>query len=676
MKRLRLVAIALISLVIILGFTPTSLLAQGSSPADLTDGEKAPVVFDGRFLFEVGSIEDFSAERRADYAVKILHEELHATPLDQSIPVTVVAQNRLTTIRINDRHLLTLTEGDFMLGTTSAEQAWRWRDVIDLALAQGQQERSPAYQRQAIAISAGIVAGAIALQILFSGLGRWLRRWQTRQSSPVISQSLSQITTTQRILVQLMLLLMPIAVWITVAYIITDRFPVLRQWRYDWLTSTHDGLKSPLVTLGDRGYSLLDIGILVGLVLALWILVRSLTNLLKSQILSTTGSQRGIQEGVINLSQYIVLGIGLIVILQIWGIDVSSLAILASVLGVGIGFGLQNIANNFVSGLVILLERPIQVGDFIKMGDLVGTVERIGARSTEIRTLDQVSIIIPNADFIDGRVVNWSHGHPVSRLHVPFGVAYGSDMLLVQQTALDAAKRHADVLGYPQPQVWFNSFGDSSLNFELLVWINDPRSQFQLRSDLCYLLETNFRRYNIEVPFPQRDLHLRSPDIEQAVRHWMQQQGAVPDGTIQSIPDNGHEMEPSASQPVSPTPFQASDLEDSPLTRSLAELLTRHSTSIKQRNAPTDCDIDELVTQMRGSHGVAIQERRYRFNTYANCFVGSEAVDWLMHHQKATREEAIRLGQTLVDRGIIHHVLDEHPFADGHLFYRFYADEA
>jgi hypothetical protein len=338
-------------------------------------------------------------------------------------------------------------------------------------------------------------------------------------------------------------------------------------------------------------------------------------------------------------------------------VDVSSLTILASLLGVGIGFGLQNITSNFVSGIIILLERPIKVGDFINVGDLVGTVERIGARSTEIRTPDQVSIIIPNADFVNARVVNWSHGHPVSRLRVPFGVAYGSDVNRVQQVVLQAAKSHADVLGYPKPHVWFSGFGDNSLDFELLVWINDPRSQFQLKSDLYYLLEASLRRHRIEIPFPQRDLHLRSPLMDQALQLWIQQQGGQP------------KLDDATGLP---TDMQTTPHDDLP---PLEEVYINHTTSIKQRSRLTEVDMNALITAMRGEDGVEIGDRRYRLNLYSRCFVGSEAVEWLMKTQKATREEAIRIGQMLIDCGIIHHVVDEHPFLDDYLFYRFYVDE-
>jgi potassium-dependent mechanosensitive channel len=185
---------------------------------------------------------------------------------------------------------------------------------------------------------------------------------------------------------------------------------------------------------------------------------------------------------------------------------------------VGIGFGLQDIAKNFGSGLVLVFERPIQVGDFVEIAEFKGTVERIGARSTEIRTLDHVSIIVPNSRFLENEVINWSHRNPVSRLHIPVGVAYHADPQIVQEALLEAAQNHSDIVDSPAPQVLFQGFGDSALNFELLVWTAVPNRQFLLKSDLNFCIFEAFRRRQIEIPFPQQDLHLRSvqvsPEIE------------------------------------------------------------------------------------------------------------------------------------------------------------------
>jgi small-conductance mechanosensitive channel len=177
---------------------------------------------------------------------------------------------------------------------------------------------------------------------------------------------------------------------------------------------------------------------------------------------------------------------------------------------VGIGFGLQNIANNFVSGLILLFERPIKPNDMVSVGDTDGKVEEIKMRATTVVTRDNVTIIVPNSQFISSEVTNWSHTDPKVRIHVPVGVAYGSDVKLVTDLLLQVAKDHPQVMNEPPPNVWFTGFGDSSLDFELLVWITEPISRQKIRSDLNYAIDAAFRQHDVTIPFPQRDLHLQS----------------------------------------------------------------------------------------------------------------------------------------------------------------------
>ena len=208
--------------------------------------------------------------------------------------------------------------------------------------------------------------------------------------------------------------------------------------------------------------------------------------------------------------KYGFISISSIVLLQVWGFDLSSLTILASAAGVAIGFGLQDIAKNFGSGLVLLFERSIHVGDFIQVNQYLGVVEYVGARSTVIRTLDQISIIVPNSRFLESEVINWSHRSPVSRLHIPVGVSYSSDVQLVKTSLLQSARKCSEVLTSPPPQVLFLGFGDSAINFELLVWIAQPQKQPLIKSELYFAIEASFKNYQIEIPYPQQDLHLRS----------------------------------------------------------------------------------------------------------------------------------------------------------------------
>jgi small-conductance mechanosensitive channel len=305
-----------------------------------------------------------------------------------------------------------------------------------------------------------------------------------------------------------------IFIWVVAALYIANLFPTSRSLSYQIKNILLSSFTAPLLTLGKTSYSVTDLLILGGLLFGLVLLARVSTNLLRDRVLSLAGLNRGAQEAITVLAQYSLIFIGTLVLLQIWGLDLSSLTILASALGIGLGIGLQDIAKNFGSGLILVFERPIQVGDFIEVDDLNGTVERIGARSTEIRTLDRVSIIVPNSRFLDSEVINWSHGNPISRIHLPVGVAYGSDPNRVRSALLEAASSHPKVLPSPPSQVLFKGLGDSALDFELLVWTAEPDKQFLLKSDLYFRLYEVLCQQQIEIPFPQRDLHLRSGTLE------------------------------------------------------------------------------------------------------------------------------------------------------------------
>ena len=349
------------------------------------------------------------------------------------------------------------------------------------------------------------------------------------------------------------------------------------------------------------------------------------------------------------LLRYALTFLGTLIVLQAWGIDVRTLAIAGSVLGVGVGFGLQNLANNFVSGLVLNLERPIRPGDFINLGDLTGTVDRIGARCTLIRTLDHLTILVPNSRLLENEVINWSHGDPMSRLHLPVGVAYGSPTRQVRRALLDAALENPNVLRDPRPQVQFKGFGESALDFELLVWTADPRGQQELKSDLNFRIEASLARQGIQIPFPQRDLHLRSPQLDRLVAAWGRQN--FPDAELAPAPAG--------------TP-SGNDTLDGTLRPPDDESRVR---------APSESELPEIMRRMRAAEGIDIRDRRHLLTVYSKCFVGSEAVEWMTRALGLTRAEAVRLGQLLVEQGFAHHVLDEHGFEDAHLYYRFYADE-
>ena len=199
------------------------------------------------------------------------------------------------------------------------------------------------------------------------------------------------------------------------------------------------------------------------------------------------------------------------------GVNLSSLAVIAGAIGVGIGFGLQNIVNNFVSGIIILAERPITIGDRIEVGNVAGQVTRISLRSTTVVTNDNISIIVPNSDFISSAVTNWSHGDPRVRMRLAVGVAYGTDTEKLREGLIEVAKNNPKVLTEPAPTVFFIGFGESSLDFELAVWTADMTAKpRRFRSELFFAIEKKLREMKIEIPFPQRDFHLRSGEFKLA----------------------------------------------------------------------------------------------------------------------------------------------------------------
>jgi potassium-dependent mechanosensitive channel len=237
---------------------------------------------------------------------------------------------------------------------------------------------------------------------------------------------------------------------------------------------------------------------------------RRIRRLLEVYFLSRVPVETGAQYAVASLTQYALWVVGVLVGMRILNINLTAIAVVAGALGVGIGFGLQNVVANFVCGLVLLVERPIRVHDRITMEGVEGNVRAVNFRSTIIETNDNISVIVPNSEFINGKVINWSIGDPRVRIHVPVGVAYGSNMETVTRALLRVADEAEGVLKDPAPEVRFIEFGNSSLNMELLVWINEPAKHFYLRSQLNFAIDAAFRRDGVEVPFPQRDVHVRS----------------------------------------------------------------------------------------------------------------------------------------------------------------------
>lgn len=253
--------------------------------------------------------------------------------------------------------------------------------------------------------------------------------------------------------------------------------------------------------------------LLAGLVLyASIVLSWVLRALMEAEFFPRKGFDRGVRDSIKKLLHYSVVLVGFLFAVSLAGMELRNFVVLAGALGIGIGFGLQNIVNNIVSGIILLFERPIKVGDMVVLEEEWGTIRKIGLRSTIVETLDQSEIIVPNSQLISEKVTNWTLSTKAARVVVPVGVAYGSNVPLVLQILQEAGEKHPDTLAEPSPSPIFTGFGDSSLDFELRVWIADISKRLRVRSDLLQQIDQRFREEGVEIPFPQRDLHLRSVD--------------------------------------------------------------------------------------------------------------------------------------------------------------------
>ncbi|MFJ1331836.1 mechanosensitive ion channel family protein [Capnocytophaga canimorsus] len=240
-------------------------------------------------------------------------------------------------------------------------------------------------------------------------------------------------------------------------------------------------------------------------------LSKKLSHFLENKLLAKRISQQGVRAAIVTIARYFLLLFGFLFIFKSAGFDLSAFGWLFGALGVGIGFGLQNITNNFISGIIILFERPIKIGDRIQVGDISGDVVEISMRSTTVVTNDNISVIVPNSQFINANVINWSHNDRLVRFHYPVGVSYKEDPEKVREIVLNVARQNTAVLENPAPAFWFVEYGDNSLNFELVVWTSTyTQKPVVLKSELYYAIFKEFAKHSIEIPFPQRDLHIRS----------------------------------------------------------------------------------------------------------------------------------------------------------------------
>lgn len=253
---------------------------------------------------------------------------------------------------------------------------------------------------------------------------------------------------------------------------------------------------------------------------------------LQNRFLKQFNIDSGLQFTLARVAQYIIVIVGVLISFQFLEINLTSLAVVFGLLSVGIGFGLQNITANFISGLIIMFERPISVGDRVQVGDKEGDVTEISIRSTMIRTLNNISIIVPNTEFVENDVVNFSHGDPTFRLDINVGVSYSSDLDTVLKALNEIAEEHPKVMNIPKHQVHLTNFGDSSWDMQLRVWIPNVKERYILRNEINQAIVRKFKENKIEIPFPQRDLHLRT-----SITH--PQEKTAPDGVSEGKSEKG-----------------------------------------------------------------------------------------------------------------------------------------
>lgn len=299
-------------------------------------------------------------------------------------------------------------------------------------------------------------------------------------------------------------LMIDIALWPPVVYLLLLFYGLSPALLNIWIGAALTGIR-----IGEVNLSLIDVAMAVFIAVFGLLLVGWAKRWLSDKVMPHTKFDIGLQNSLAAGFSYIGAIIVLMLAILALGIDLSSLAIVAGALSVGIGFGLKTVAENFVAGLLLLIERPIKVGDWIVVGGNEGVVKRISVRSTEIETFDHATVIVPNSDLIGQSVVNWTHKNRMVRVIVSVGVAYGSDTRLVRDLLIKCAEKHPHVVAEPAPAVVFRNFADSALAFELRTFVDDADYVGEVRNDINFAIDDAFREHKIEIPFPQRDLHIR-----------------------------------------------------------------------------------------------------------------------------------------------------------------------
>lgn len=268
-------------------------------------------------------------------------------------------------------------------------------------------------------------------------------------------------------------------------------------------------MQQPLFNIGGHGISVISF-VYFAIPIIVSILVSKLViRFLKRDVYSKTDLAKGAQYTLSRLIKYVIVGLGILSGLQMIGFNLTTIHVFGGLFGIGVGFGLQNIFSNFFSGVILLLERPIQVGDIIEIDGKFCHVREIKFRVTAVTTFDNKTVLVPNTKLASEEVTNWSYGGDTTlRLHIPIGVGYDSDVKQVKKILTQIANAEEHVVEHPEPRAYFKEHGDSSLHFELLAWVNSPVNVIPVRDSIREEIDEKFRKEDIEIPYPQRDDHL------------------------------------------------------------------------------------------------------------------------------------------------------------------------
>jgi len=345
-----------------------------------------------------------------------------------------------------------------------------------------------------------VVLAAWMLMFMTRGFLEWAMQISPLKKIPFLQSKANVIVSRSALLANLLIG----AIFVTF---------ILVTWRlYDRPIEAIQGLMSFGFTVGSRKVTVGLIFTAAAFLYGSFIVSWAVQAMLMEGVFTRRQLKVGVRISIAKLVHYGFIFVGFLFALVALGVQLRDVTIIAGALGVGIGFGLQGIVTNLVSGLILLFERPIKVGDYIQLGEQWAEIKKIGLRATIIETFDRSEVIVPNNDLVSTQVTNWTLSNRFIRLIIPVGVAYGSDVSLVMQTLMECAEANSTVTRMPTPKVFFLAFGENSLNFEVRVWISDVENRRQVQSDLHQEIDRRFRELEIEIAFPQRDLHVRSID--------------------------------------------------------------------------------------------------------------------------------------------------------------------